>query len=63
MVAPTCDLISSPIIGTPASSNLFCQYPFGLEAMNTGMQFINPHSALSTCSTYHFVASSDPTGR
>ena len=33
------------------------------EAMNTGMQLTNPQPASSTCSTYHLVASSEPTGR
>lgn len=34
MVAPTCDLMSSPTIGTPASVNFFAQT--GSEAMKTG---------------------------
>ena len=37
IVAPTCDLMSSPMIGQPASSKRFCQY--ASRAMNTGMQF------------------------
>ena len=37
MVAPTCDLMSSPMIGTPASVNLAAQA--GSEAMNTGSAF------------------------
>ena len=35
IVAPTCDLMSSPTIGTPASVNLAAHS--GSEAMNTGM--------------------------
>ncbi len=34
MVAPTCDLMSSPTIGTPASVN-FCAHS-GSDAMKTG---------------------------
>ena len=34
MVAPTWDLMSSPMIGTPASSNFLAHT--GSEAMNTG---------------------------
>ncbi len=61
IVAPTCDLMSSPMIGTPASSKRRCQY--GSRAMNTGMQFTIAQPALRICSTYHLVASSEPTGR
>ena len=61
MVAPTCDLMSSPTIGRPFSSKRRCQYCS--RAMNTGMQLTNAQPAESTCSTYHFVASSEPTGR
>ena len=39
MVAPTCDLMSSPMIGTPASVNLAAQA--GSEAMNTGRALTN----------------------
>ncbi len=39
MVAPTCDLMSSPTIGTPASVNLAAHS--GSEAMNTGMALTN----------------------
>ena len=31
--------------------------------MNTGMQLTNPQPASRTCSTYHLVAISLPTGR
>src|SRR4051794_20801156 len=31
--------------------------------MNTGTQLTKAQPAASTCSTYHFVASSEPTGR
>ena len=31
--------------------------------MNTGTQFTNAQPACSTCSTYHLVACSEPTGR
>src|SRR6478735_7384058 len=31
--------------------------------MNTGMQLTKPQPASSTCSTYHLVACSEPTGR
>jgi hypothetical protein len=34
IVAPTCDLMSSPMIGTPAASNLAAHS--GSDAMNTG---------------------------
>src|SRR5207302_3363662 len=61
IVAPTWDLMSSPTIGRPAFLNRLFQY--GSRAMKTGMQFTNPHPASSTCSTYHFVACSEPTGR
>jgi hypothetical protein len=37
MVAPTWDLMSSPMIGTPASVNLAAHC--GSEAMNTGSAF------------------------
>ena len=36
---------------------------YGSFAMNTGMQLTKAQPAASTCSTYHFVASSEPTGR
>src|SRR5215469_9242411 len=52
IVAPTWDLMSSPMIGTPACSKRRCQY--GSRAMNTGMQFTNAQPAASTCSAYHF---------
>ena len=38
-----------------------CQY--GCDAMKTGMQFTNAQPASRTCSTYHLVAISEPTGR
>ena len=53
--------MSSPMIGSPRSSKRRCQY--GCEAMKTGMQLMNAQPASSTCSTYHFVAISEPTGR
>ena len=56
MVAPTCDLMSSPTIGRPFSSKRRRQY--GSRAMKTGMQLTNAQPAESTCSTYHLVASS-----
>ncbi len=61
IVAPTWDLMSSPTIGSPAFWKRLFQY--GSRAMNTGMQFTKPTPASRICSTYHFVASSDPTGR
>ncbi len=61
IVAPTCDLMSSPITGRPFFSKRCCQY-FS-RAMNTGMQFTNAQPASRICSTYHLVASSEPTGR
>ncbi len=61
MVAPTCDLMSSPTIGRPALRKRSPQY--SSRAMNTGMQFTKPQPASSTCSTYHLVACSEPTGR
>ena len=61
MVAPTWLLMSSPMIGTPASTKRFCQY--GSRAMNTGMQFTMAQPAVRICSVYHLVASSLPTGR
>src|SRR5215469_12383070 len=57
IVAPTCDLMSSPTIGRPAFLKRLFQYCS--RAMNTGMQFTNPQPASRICSTYHFVASSD----
>ena len=39
MVAPTWDLMSSPMIGTPASVNFAAHS--GSEAMNTGSAFTN----------------------
>ena len=39
IVAPTWDLMSSPMIGTPAASNLAAHS--GSEAMNTGMALTN----------------------
>src|SRR5207253_2824566 len=61
IVAPTCDLMSSPMIGRFFAAKRFCQY--GSRAMKTGMQLMNAQPASRTCSTYHFVASSLPTGR
>jgi hypothetical protein len=61
IVAPTCDLMSSPMIGRPFSSKRRCQY-FS-RAMKTGMQLTIAQPASSTCSAYHFVAISEPTGR
>ena len=43
MVAPTWDLISSPTIGKPASSNFFAQT--GSEAIKTGNAFTKAHPA------------------
>ena len=43
IVAPTCDLMSSPTMGSPASANRLAHS--GSLAMNTGMQFTNPASA------------------
>ena len=60
-VAPTCDLMSSPMIGSPACSNRRCQY--ASRAMKTGMQLTIAQPASRICSAYHFVASSEPTGR
>ncbi len=39
MVEPTWLLMSSPMMGTPASVNFFAHT--GSEAMNTGMAFTN----------------------
>ncbi len=39
MVAPTCDLMSSPTIGTPACSNFAAHS--GSDAMKTGMALTN----------------------
>ena len=61
IVAPTCDLMSSPMIGRFFCANRFCQY--GSRPMNTGMQLMNAHPASRVCSTYYFVAASLPTGR
>ena len=61
IVAPTWLLMSSPMTGRPSSANRRCQY--GSRPMNTGMALMNPTPAWSACSTYHFVASSEPTGR
>ena len=61
MVAPTCDLTSSPTIGRPRSSKRRRQY--SSRAMKTGMQLTKPQPASRTCSTYHLVAISLPTGR
>ena len=61
MVAPTWDLMSSPMMGSPCLRNRSGQCP--VLAMKTGTQFTNPQPACRICSTYHFVASSLPTGR
>ena len=61
MVAPTWLLMSSPMIGTPARRKRLAQY--SSRAMKTGMQLTIAQPASSTCSTYHLVASSLPTGR
>ena len=61
IVAPTCDLMSSPMIGRPAL--LEAALPVRLAAMKTGMQFTIAQPASRICSAYHFVASSEPTGR
>ena len=53
--------MSSPMIGRFFAAKRFCQY--GSRAMKTGMQLMNAQPASRTCSTYHFVASSLPTGR
>ena len=47
MVAPTCDLMSSPMIGSPLAAKRFCQY--GSRAMKTGMQLMNAQPASRTC--------------
>ena len=60
-MAPTWDLMSSPTIGSPAFLKRLFQY--SSRAMNTGMQFTKPQPASRICSTYHLVASSEPTGR
>ncbi len=39
IVAPTCDLMSSPITGTPACLNLL--FHSSLDAIKTGIQFTN----------------------
>src|SRR5512138_2611860 len=61
MVAPTCDLMSSPRMGRPASLKRFDQY--SEEEINTGMQLMKAQPASMICSTYHLVAISEPTGR
>ncbi len=61
IVAPTCDLMSSPMIGSPASSKRRAKWP--PLAMKTGMQFTIAQPAWRICSAYHLVASSEPTGR
>ena len=61
MVAPTWDLMSSPMIGIPRFSKRPRQY--GSRARKTGMQFTKAQPASSTCSAYHLTASSLPTGR
>ena len=48
MVAPTCDLMSSPMIGTPAFSKRSAHS--GRPAMNTGRQFTKATPALRACS-------------
>ena len=48
-------------MGSPRSSNRRRQY--ASRAMKTGMQLTNAQPASSTCSTYHLVAISLPTGR
>src|SRR5215471_17723559 len=53
IVAPTCDLMSSPMIGTPASWKRRCQY--ASRAMKTGMQFTMAAPARRICSVYHVV--------
>src|SRR4026207_332637 len=58
MVAPTCDLMSSPTIGRPAFLKRLPQY--SSLAMKTGMQLTKPQPASSTCSTYHLVACPGP---
>ncbi len=61
MVAPTCDLMSSPMIGRPRSAKRLSHS--GREAMNTGTQLTKAQPASSTCCAYHCVAFSEPTGR
>ncbi len=56
IVAPTCDLMSSPMTGRPASAKRRCQY--GSRPMKTGMALTNATPAWSACSAYHFVACS-----
>ena len=51
MVAPTCDLMSSPMMQVPAFSKRFCQY--SSRAMKTGMQLTMAHPAARICSVYH----------
>src|SRR5581483_3407550 len=50
-----------PMSGSPRSLKRRRQY--GCDAMKTGMQLTKAHPASSTCSTYHLVAISEPTGR
>src|SRR3954464_282032 len=59
IVAPTCDLMSSPTIGRFALRKRLFQY--SSRAMKTGMQFTKPQPASRICSTYHFVPCSVPT--
>ena len=61
IVAPTWLLMSSPMTGRPSSAKRRCQY--GSRPMKTGIALMKPTPAWSACSTYHFVASSEPTGR
>ena len=61
IVAPTWLLMSSPMIGSPASAKR-ARHPF-CEAMNTGTQFTKAQPASSARSAYQRVASSLPTGR
>ena len=61
IVAPTWDLMSSPTIGRPAFLKRLFQYCS--RAMKTGMQLTIAQPASRICSTYHFVACSEPTGQ
>ena len=49
------------MMGKPRSRKRLAQY--SELAMNTGMPFTKAAPASSTCSTYHLVAISEPTGR
>ena len=62
IVAPTCDLMSSPMIGRPRLLEAAAPVLLAGDEDRDAVDEARSRPA-SACSTYHLVASSEPTGR